>query len=276
MGTVGPLALSLASAGPLEESLARFHEALALDSGDRELILACARVESLRGRYAQARRRLHAAYLAAPHATLAFELAAAAMTAIDPVALRKWAATTERLAAPSGEAPARNAAPAHAAPASAGLAAPAHAAPGLAAPAHAAPGLAGPAHAGRRGLAAPAHAAPGLAAPAHAAPGLAAPAHAAPGLAAPAHASPALAAPAHASPALAGPAHAPPALVPPAHPRPAALSDALVAAARVFAALADAWEGERAGGADLLAPLDALNDDVIGAHRRCCCTPHAR
>ena len=74
---VGPLALSLASAGRLEESLARFHEALALDPGDRELILACARVESLRGRYAQARRRLHAAYEAAPDATLAFELAAA-------------------------------------------------------------------------------------------------------------------------------------------------------------------------------------------------------
>jgi DNA-binding CsgD family transcriptional regulator len=95
---VGPLALALASAGRLEESQARLHEALALDPGDRELILACARVESLRGRYAQARHRLHAAHTAAPHASLAFELAAAAMTANDVPALRDWAATTERLA----------------------------------------------------------------------------------------------------------------------------------------------------------------------------------
>ncbi|HEY6886767.1 MAG TPA: hypothetical protein VI300_03275, partial [Solirubrobacter sp.] len=56
----------------------------------------------LRGRDAQARRRLHAAYTATPDASLAFELAAAAMTANDAPALRGWAATARRLAAGRG------------------------------------------------------------------------------------------------------------------------------------------------------------------------------
>jgi len=51
-----------------------------------------------------------------------------------------------------------------------------------------------------------------------------------------------------------------------AHARPADLPAALVAAARVFAALADAWQGERVDATDLLAPLDALDDAVVGAH----------
>ena len=49
---LGPLALSLASAGRLEASQERLDEALALAPGDLELILACARVEVLRGRFA--------------------------------------------------------------------------------------------------------------------------------------------------------------------------------------------------------------------------------
>ena len=149
-GTVlGPLALALASAGRLEESLARLHEALELDSANRELILACARVEALRGRYAQARRRLHAAYTATPHASLAFELAAAAMTANDAPALRGWAATAQRLAT---------------------------------------------------------------------------------------------------------------------HPAAAGLDAVLVAASRVLGALGDVWAGERRPDADLLAPLEALDDGLVGAH----------
>ena len=51
-----------------------------------------------------------------------------------------------------------------------------------------------------------------------------------------------------------------------AHARPADLPAALVAAARVLAALADAWQGERVDATDLLAPLDALDDAVVGAH----------
>ncbi|MDA0163676.1 AAA family ATPase [Solirubrobacter ginsenosidimutans] len=149
-GTVlGPLALALAGAGRLEESLARLQEALELDSANRELILACARVETLRGRYAQARRRLHAAYTAKPHPSLAFELAAAAMTANDAPALRGWAATAQRLAT---------------------------------------------------------------------------------------------------------------------HPAAAGLDAVLVAASRVLGALGDVWSGERRPGADLLAPLDALDDRLVGAH----------
>ena len=144
---------------------------------------------------------------------LAFELAGAAMTAIDAEGLRAWAEKTERLAAQSGTNVA--AAPSGAAAARGGAAAPAGA------------------RAARVDDAAPA----GLRA-------------ARVGDAAPSHA----------------PAVALRAACDVAHARPADLPAALVAAARVFAALADAWQGERVDATDLLAPLDALDDAVVGAH----------
>lgn len=97
---LAPRTLALAAAGRLEESLTCLREALAVHPGDRELVLARSRVELLRGRDAQSRRRLHAAYDARPHAALAFELAAAAMSDGDGPALRTWAAAARGAGAP--------------------------------------------------------------------------------------------------------------------------------------------------------------------------------
>ena len=87
---LGPLALSLADAGRLEESRDALVEVLELVPGDPRLIAACAGVESLIGRHADARARLLGALDDAPQ--LALALATGAAYSGDAVELKEWSA----------------------------------------------------------------------------------------------------------------------------------------------------------------------------------------
>ena len=89
VGLLGPLALALADAGRLEESRDALVEVLESVPGEPTLIAACAAVESLIGRHADARARLLGALDAAPQ--LALALATGAAYSGDAAELGEWA-----------------------------------------------------------------------------------------------------------------------------------------------------------------------------------------